>query len=233
MRAKSTGTSWFLKQRKQTADINAMNPPPQPTASAFVEGLGEIAKTSPHGVLIVDSDPRWATAIENRITAHPRFEVAAVAGMVGHGVELLEKLQPSAVMLAVELMGTSGLEAIPIIRRIDPTCEIVLLSQGANARELASHFKVFGSVSKFRAAQEFDGVINRLATSLDQPAKGEKQRRTGEERRKKQEWNKVTSERRSEERRLDNVGYIPRESDALPPDNWAGSDQPPPKQSFY
>ncbi len=207
-----------------------MNPPPQPQSSAFVEGIGDIASAKTHQVLIVDCDPRWATAVENRLTAHPRFEVAAVVGMAGHAVELFERLQPDAVMLAAELAGTSGIEIIPIFRRIDPTAEVVLLSQGSNARELASHVGVFGSVSKFRAAEEFDGIINRLATYLDRPDNSAVQRRAGEDRRKKQDWNKVTSERRKKQRREDDVGYVPRASDALPPEDWGS---PTPEKGFY
>lgn len=211
-----------------------MNPQPQIMPSAFIEGVGEIATNGQHDVLVVDSDPRWATAIEKRVTAHQRFEVVAVTGMVAHAVDLLERFQPSAIMLAVELSGTSGLEAIPIFRRIDPDCEIILLSQGSNARELASQFGCFGSVSKFRAAQEFDGVVNRLATFLDQPPTDAKQRRTGEDRRQEQEWNKVTSERRNNERRIEDTGHVPLETDSLPPETWAfGDGIDPPEKGFY
>ncbi len=209
-----------------------MNASATPQPSAFVEGLGAISTTSLHKVLIIDSDPRWATAVENRVNAHERFEVAAVAGMVGHGIELLERLEPSAIMLAVELVGTSGIEAIPIIRRVNPDCEIVLLSQGANARELASQFGVFGSVSKFRAAEEFDGIVSRLATFLDSPATKGKQRRTGEDRRKQQDWSKVTSERRKTERRVKDTGFVPRETDAIPPEAWDDGSFAKPKNAF-
>lgn len=218
----------------ESADNETMETQPQVKSSAFVEGVGEIAKNGQHNILVVDSDPRWATAVENRVNAHPRFEVVAVTGMVAHAVDLLERFRPSAVMLAAELTGTSGLDAIPIFRRIAPGCEIILLSQGSNARELASQFGAFGSVSKFRAAQEFDGVINRLATFLDQPPTDAKQRRTGEDRRKKQDWNKVTSERRNTERRVEDSGFIPSDSDALPPDKWGhGDGSTAPEKGFY
>lgn len=200
-------------------------------SSAFTEAIGPV-NTRPHRVLIVDSDPRWATAVEKRVDAHPRFEVVAVTGSAAHGADLIEQYAPAAIMLSAELSGMSGIDALAIFQRLDSECEIVLLSQGNNARELASRFGVFGSVSKFRAAEEFDGIVNRLATFLDQPNRPEKQRRTGEDRRKAQDWNKVTSERRQAERRNEDVGYIERPEDARPPVMWDGQQQPPAK-GFY
>ncbi len=190
--------------------------------SAFVQGVGEVT-TDPvlHGVLVVDADPRWATAVENRVKHHPSFKVLAVTGTASNAFALIEQLTPSAIVLAVELSGTSGFDALPTIRRLAPQAEVILFSQATDARELAGHFDVFGSLSKFNAAQEFDGALDRLAEFLALPAESRNQRRTGVDRRRRQDWNKVTSERRSSERRVENLGFAPEGAEqAAPPQSW-------------
>lgn len=202
----------------------------QPSAFSAAVASTSVA-IDQHPVLIVDSDAHWATAIETRVNQHARLSVVAVTGAAPQAFQLLKRQDVAAIVLSVELDGMTGIAALPELLALSPNCQVILLSRAADSSELASRFDVFGAVSKYKAERDFDGMINRLAECLDHPDRAAAQRRTGPDRRFEQDWQQVTSQRRSGERREVDLGYIPENEEATPPAMW--SQDPPPEKGFY
>lgn len=79
-----------------------------------------------HRILIVDDVPEVRSLLRIRLALLDDVEVIAEASDGAEAVDLVRALAPEAVVLDQEMPGMTGLEAIPLIRRLYPDIRIVL-----------------------------------------------------------------------------------------------------------
>lgn len=79
-------------------------------------------------VAVVDDDEDMRDLLEAMLDADPRFELVGVAGDGRTALSLVEWLNPSVVVLDLQVPGLDGLAALPQIRVRAPGCRIVVLS---------------------------------------------------------------------------------------------------------
>ncbi len=173
----------------------------------------------PLDAIICDPDAWSVRGIKPLVTA-AGFEVVGEVGNAIEVIRLSELLHPALVILSLELGGISGLEAVHDLRRrapvsstpgdeIDPP-EVIMISNDDAARAAAKEAGAFDLAVKGQAA-----MLERLLDEVRELIEtGERRlatdRRSGDERREKQDWSKVTQERRDG---TDRRGKLRREKD--------------------
>ncbi|MDZ7733032.1 MAG: response regulator [Acidimicrobiia bacterium] len=134
------------------------------------------------------------------------YEVLAATDNGPDMLTLVEQYHPDLVLLDEDLHYLTGLDALPEIRESSPSTEVILLTRDEELRELAMRAGAFGVVYKTRLT-ELPGALGRAREFLESDrAPGD--RRTGRDRRRRQDWQQVTRERRSggDRRRGDGPG---------------------------
>lgn len=144
------------------------------------------------------------------------FEILEEVDNAARAIQLAPLLRPTLVLLANELYGMLGVEAVAPLRE-DPSeadlpPEILLVSadQGVRADAYAAGALVVVPRDDSAAMAEGLGDVRHLLETGER--RGGADRRAGEDRRQVQDWSKVTRERRSGEdrrkgpRRTDEAG---------------------------
>lgn len=143
--------------------------------------------------------------LESLVTA-AGYEVVGAASSAVNGEMLLEHCvhkdrAPDVVVVENDLVGPSGWESIPSLRAASPTTQVLLVvNEDWTPRDLGSS-GAFAVVTRSRLSElvtELDGVDRWIA---DQAASSISDRRTGRDRRVRQDWTKVGWQRRVEQRR--------------------------------
>jgi len=153
-----------------------------------------------HRIVLCDDDELELAAL--RSTANEAgFEVVDTAR---HAVELLQLASfhhPDAALVRNEVYGVSGVEVTEELRNLERSVEVILLTSDPS---LAPHGLAAGAFAVVRRG-ELDELERALGALAEWLGGGERRsgidRRTGEERRREQDWSKVFSERRSGEDR--------------------------------
>jgi DNA-binding response OmpR family regulator len=150
--------------------------------------------------MVCDSDPLVSRTF-GQLAADRGFEVCTPAANGAQLLDLIDVVHPSLVIVSNELPGMSGLEVLTSVRRLDDGPELVLVTtdEGATAEAMAG-----GALA---VADRYD--LDQLEAAVDEAKvlfeTGERRkvadRRSGQDRRQHQDWSKVISERRVEERR--------------------------------
>jgi DNA-binding NarL/FixJ family response regulator len=78
-------------------------------------------------VLIVDDHPLTLEALTSLLDQHG-FDVVGGARDGSEAVQRAEELRPDLVLLDLSMPGLTGLEALPLLRRAAPECEVVVLT---------------------------------------------------------------------------------------------------------
>jgi DNA-binding response OmpR family regulator len=129
------------------------------------------------------------------------YEVVGEADRAFEAVELTRILTPSLVVIDQDLPFVTGLEVLTDLKDSSARCEVLLVTRDEGVRDEATSAGAFGVVYKTKL-HELSGALARAKEFLE--GSGERpddERRTGRDRRQKQDWQQVTSERRKQSRR--------------------------------
>ena len=77
-------------------------------------------------VLIVDDEVEFASTLAERLTLR-NYDVKAVYH-VGDAIDALESNPPDVVLLDLRMPGIGGVEVLKVIKKCDPTIEVILLT---------------------------------------------------------------------------------------------------------
>jgi two-component system, NarL family, nitrate/nitrite response regulator NarL len=91
---------------------------------------------NPIRVLIVDDHTLFRSGIKLLLQRQEGFEVVGEAGDGLEGVKRAKQLEPDVVLLDLHMPGTSGLEAIPLLREEVPRAEVIMLTVSEDAEDL-------------------------------------------------------------------------------------------------
>jgi len=95
------------------------------------------ASLRPIRLMIVDDSAIARTVLTRMLSAHRDLEVAATAANAVEALAVLRKIRFDAILLDVEMPGTSGLEALPDILRLGEGARVLIISslceEGAEA----------------------------------------------------------------------------------------------------
>ncbi len=87
-------------------------------------------------VLIVDDHTLFRSGIKLLLQRQEGFEVVGEAGDGLEGVKRAKQLKPDVVLLDLHMPGTSGLEAIPLLREEVPQAQVIMLTVSEDADDL-------------------------------------------------------------------------------------------------
>lgn len=90
----------------------------------------------PIRVLIIDDHTLFRSGIKLLLQRQEGFEVVGEAGDGLEGVKRAKQLKPDVVLLDLHMPGTSGLEAIPLLREEAPQTEVIMLTVSEDAEDL-------------------------------------------------------------------------------------------------
>lgn len=90
----------------------------------------------PIRVLIIDDHTLFRSGIKLLLQRQEGFEVVGEAGDGLEGVKRAKQLSPDVVLLDLHMPGTSGLEAIPLLREEVPQAEVIMLTVSEDAEDL-------------------------------------------------------------------------------------------------
>ena len=85
-------------------------------------------ETAPIRVYLVDDQSMVRAAFRSLLRSNPRFEVVGDSGDPRFALDEIEKLQPDLVVLDITMPGLSGLDAIPILRKVASRTRILMLT---------------------------------------------------------------------------------------------------------
>lgn len=81
--------------------------------------------------MIVDDSTVARAVLSRMLAAEPDFEVVAMAGNAGEAIDALKSVSVDAILLDVEMPGTSGIEALPDIIRAGGGARVIVVSSMA------------------------------------------------------------------------------------------------------
>lgn len=90
----------------------------------------------PIRVLIVDDHTLFRSGIKLLLQRQEGFEVVGEAGDGLEGVKRAKQLKPDVVLLDLHMPGTSGLEAISLLREEAPQSQVIMLTVSEDAEDL-------------------------------------------------------------------------------------------------
>ncbi len=90
----------------------------------------------PIRVLIVDDHTLFRSGIKLLLQRQDGFEVVGEAGDGLEGIKRAKQLKPDVVLLDLHMPGTSGLEAIPLLRDEVPQTQVIMLTVSEDAEDL-------------------------------------------------------------------------------------------------
>ena len=79
-------------------------------------------------VLLVDDHPIVREGLASVLSDEDDFEVVGTAGTAADAVTMMRRLTPDVVLLDIELPGTSGLAAIPLLLDAHPASRIIVFT---------------------------------------------------------------------------------------------------------
>lgn len=151
----------------------------------------------PLTAIVCEAD-NWTREILTREVERTGFEVLGVSATVIDALNQFRAARPSFVVMGNEHAGMSGMAAMPELREGDDPPEVLLIASDGSVRDRAKdegayEVAIRGDIDMLeRMLQE---VRHLLETGERRKAGGD--RRTNPERRVKQDWSRVTTERRS------------------------------------
>ena len=146
------------------------------------------------------------------------FEVLDELDNAARAIQMAPLLKPTFVLIANELYGMLGADAVRELRAItteaDLPPEVVLVSADQGVREQAIDDGAHAVIPRDNP-QALGRVVDEVKVLLETgERRGRADRRSGEDRRKVQDWSKVTRERRSGDDRRHGERRTPEEEAA-------------------
>ena len=120
----------------------------------------------PNRVLVVD-DSSYARLYVKQLLEEHGFEVVGTAENTSQAVELYQKFKPDVVTMDVVMPGANGLEAIKVLKGIDPKAQIVVISvlQSESAAKQARELGVSAFVGKPVEWEKLQKALSSALTS--------------------------------------------------------------------
>ena len=115
-------------------------------------------------VLIADDDPAFLRSLQTLIDRQPELAVAGVAGDGLEAIELVERLDPDAVVLDLHMPLLDGVSATAHLRRDHPSLCLIALT-GDEAPELHRAVREAGADEVLLKTQLVEGLVERLTTA--------------------------------------------------------------------
>ena len=115
-------------------------------------------------VLIADDDPAFLRSLETLIDRQPELAVAGVAADGLEAIELVERLDPDAVVLDLHMPLLDGVSATARLRRDHPSLCLIALT-GDEAPALHRAVREAGADEVLLKSQLVEGLVERLTTA--------------------------------------------------------------------
>jgi DNA-binding NarL/FixJ family response regulator len=115
-------------------------------------------------VLIADDDPPFLRSLEQLIGQQPELAVVGVAGDGLEAIELVERLEPDAVVLDLHMPLLDGVSATARLRRDHPGLCLIALT-GDAAPELHRAVRDAGADEVLLKTELVEGLLDRLTTA--------------------------------------------------------------------
>lgn len=114
----------------------------------------------PVHILIVDSSEPWRRAVCSMLAEDNDLEVVGESSDGMEAVRMSEKLQPDMVLLDIQLLKMSGLEAAGEVRKVSPATKIVFVSEYHCLETMREALRVgVGFVVKADAARDLLSIV--------------------------------------------------------------------------
>lgn len=140
-------------------------------------------------VLIVDDHTLFRSGIKLLLQRQDGFEVVGEAGDGLEGVKLAKKLKPDVILQDLHMPGTSGLQALPLLRDEAPLAQVIMLTVSEDAEDLMEALRIGARgyllknidteflVDSIRRAARGESVMSpqmagKLADAMRNPPKG-------------------------------------------------------------
>jgi DNA-binding NarL/FixJ family response regulator len=117
---------------------------------------------SPIRVLIADDDPAFLHALQELIDRQPELMVIGAAADGLEAIELVEQLDPDAVVLDLHMPRLDGVSATARLRRDHPSLCLIALT-GDEAPALHDAVREAGADDVLLKSELVEGLLERLA----------------------------------------------------------------------
>jgi DNA-binding NarL/FixJ family response regulator len=117
-------------------------------------------------VLIVDDHAMFAESLARLLGDEEGIEVVGVAANSAHGLELVDRLSPTVVLLDYRMPDLDGVETAAAIKAMDPSSMVVMLTGAEDDRVLLGAIDAgcSGFLTKDRAASEVARAVRAAAS---------------------------------------------------------------------
>lgn len=117
------------------------------------------------GVLICDDNHAMRTLLGVIVGNSLRTRVVGEAGDGNEAIAEAIRLQPDVILLDLAMPNRSGLEALPVLRRIAPAAQIIVLSGFARAA-VAEQVLALGAASYLEKGAHPDTIVATIEQAL-------------------------------------------------------------------
>ncbi|MBM3351594.1 MAG: response regulator transcription factor [Betaproteobacteria bacterium] len=93
-------------------------------------------------VLIIDDHTLFRSGIKLLLQRQEGFDVVGEAGDGLEGIKRAKQLQPDVVLLDLHMPGTSGLEAVAVLREEAPQAQVIMLTVSEDAENLLEALRI-------------------------------------------------------------------------------------------
>jgi len=110
----------------------------------------------PIRIHVVDDQSMIRAGIKSMLTKNPRFQVTGTSGDPRAAIQAIGQELPDVILLDISMPGLSGIDAIPLLRKVHPRVRIVMLThhEGDTFVEQALKAGADGYLSKDSAPAE-------------------------------------------------------------------------------
>lgn len=119
-------------------------------------------------LLLVDDHRLFRQGLTRLLREHPTLRVVGEAASAEEALERARELKPDMVLMDVNLPGTSGIEAVRLLKRELPEIQVVMLSMSDRDEDLMGALRA-GAAGFVPKTTDFDALIS----SLEGVAKGQ------------------------------------------------------------
>lgn len=117
--------------------------------------------TEKFSVLVVDDHPIMRLGIAAIINAQPDMRVCAQAGTGEEAVEMFREHRPDVTLMDLRLPGMSGVDALKVIRRDDPSARCVVLTTYEGDEDIHQALAA-GAAAYIIKAMSHDALVDAL-----------------------------------------------------------------------
>ncbi len=116
--------------------------------------------------------------------ARPEWEICGEAANSDEAIAQAQRLGPDVIVLDISMPGTSGIQAVPILRKLGVTCPVLIFTTHQSDR-LAVEVKAAGAQGFVTKSQAFRDLIRAMdlllagGTFFGSPLPAEKKREEG------------------------------------------------------